>query len=101
LRRAGAGGGARVRLSSAPGWPTVETPVPVCYKGAFDRAVPGRFPPNSHHRRGWPRSKRQQELMDNTLERIRTGDRRLLAKAISRIENGSPDAVDLLKRAFP
>lgn len=39
--------------------------------------------------------------MDDILERIRSGDRRLLAKAISRIENGSLDAVDLLKQAFP
>ena len=38
--------------------------------------------------------------MEETLEKIRQGDRRALARAISRIENGDPAAVDLLKLAF-
>jgi LAO/AO transport system kinase len=38
--------------------------------------------------------------MEETLEKIRGGDRRLLARIISRIENGDPAVLSLLKQAF-
>jgi LAO/AO transport system kinase len=51
--------------------------------------------------RGHPPLSEERNIRTLEIEKILSGDRRSLARAISAVENGTPDGIDLIRKLFP